>query len=141
MDGDGQHSIADMDRFIEKFSRQRSGVIVGNRMSNPTGMPLIRRWTNQFMSFLISSICRQAIPDTQCGYRLIGTDVLKAVELTSHDFEIETEVLIKASKKNFPISSVPIASIYSGQTSHINPFLDTFRFFKYLLKESWNSKP
>jgi hypothetical protein len=61
--------------------------------------------------------------------------VLRAIKLTSTNFEIETEILIKASKKGFKIDSVPVATIYEDEESKIHPVKDTIRFFKYLMRE------
>jgi glycosyltransferase involved in cell wall biosynthesis len=141
MDGDGQHHIDDIERFIAKARQYPDSIISGNRMLNCQHMPFLRRFVNRLMSSLISSICHQSIPDSQCGFRFIGTNVLQAIELTSSDFEIETEVLIKASRKGFKIDCVPIQTIYRDEMSKIHPFVDTFRFFRYLLKELMGSRP
>ncbi len=135
MDGDGQHSPSDIAAFAACYQNTNADIINGNRMHNPRGMPLVRLITNRFMSWLISLFCRQSIPDTQCGFRLIKTKVLKAIKLTSSDFEIETEVLIKASKKGFKIASVDIQTIYRDEKSKIQPVRDTFRFMAYLGRE------
>ena len=135
LDGDGQHDVGDLDHFIEKIKSEPGSIVTGNRMKDSRRMPFIRFLTNRVMSSLISAICHQYIPDTQCGYRYIGRAVLEDLDLTSGDFEIETEVLIKASKKGYKIFSVPIKTIYRNEKSKINSFKDTIRFFAYLLKE------
>jgi glycosyltransferase involved in cell wall biosynthesis len=135
MDGDGQHSPLDIEAFVACYQNTNADIVTGNRMQNPRGMPPVRLATNHFMSWLISFFCRQHIPDTQCGYRLIKTKVLQAIKLESSDFEIETEVLIKASKKGFKIASVGIQTIYRNEVSKIQPLRDTFRFMAYLWRE------
>lgn len=141
MDGDGQHDAGNINDFLKAISVEPNRVITGSRMGNPRDMPGIRLLTNRLMSLLISAICGQSIPDTQCGYRYISRDILKRLTLsgtgtlTAHDFEIETEVLIKASKMGYEISSLPVRTIYRGERSKINPFRDTIRFFLYLIKE------
>jgi glycosyltransferase involved in cell wall biosynthesis len=140
MDGDGQHSPDDLDKFLTAIKEHPQDVITGTRMHNAQGMPLIRLLTNRFMSAIISGICRQGIPDTQCGYRYISWAVLKDIRLTSRDFEIETEVLIKAGKRGYKIFSVPVQTIYRNEKSKINPFKDTIKFFIYLIRESLNSR-
>lgn len=135
MDGDGQHSPSDIKAFVDCCQNTGADIVTGNRMNNPQGMPLVRLATNHFMSWLISLFCRQHIPDTQCGYRLIKTKVLGAIKLESSDFEIETEELIKASKKGFKIASVGIQTIYRNEVSKIQPLRDTFRFIAYLWRE------
>ena len=98
-------------------------------------MPWHRLFTNKIMSALISLVCRQKIYDTQCGYRLIRCEVLRNVVLSSSAFEIESEVLIKASKKRYRIASVPVKTIYGTEVSKINPFFDTARFIIYIVRE------
>ena len=131
MDGDGQHAPCDIRSFVECFQKTGAQVVNGSRMHDPKGMPLLRLATNAFMSWIISLICRQQIKDTQCGFRLIAADVLKSVKLECSDFEIETELLVKASRKGFKIASVNIQSIYRNEVSKIRPFRDTLRFIRY----------
>ena len=135
MDGDGQHSVDDIPAFIERYKASQASVINGNRMANNKNMPLVRRVTNRFMSWMVSMICGQKIDDTQCGFRLISCAVLRSIKLTSTNFEIETEILIKASKKGFKIDSVAVQTIYQDEQSKIHPVKDTIRFFKYLIRE------
>jgi glycosyltransferase involved in cell wall biosynthesis len=135
MDGDGQHSPLDIAAFVACYQNTKADIVTGNRMNNTRSMPLVRLATNRFMSWLISLFCRQDIPDTQCGYRLIKTKVLESINLESSDFEIETEVLIKASKKGFKIASVAIQTIYRDEVSKIQPVRDTCRFIVYLWRE------
>jgi glycosyltransferase involved in cell wall biosynthesis len=135
MDGDGQHAVGDLASFIHLFEEKMPDIICGNRMRNSQGMPGLRFVTNKVMSGLISVVCRQKIYDTQCGYRLIKTDVLRNIQVSSSAFEIESEVLIKACKKGYHVVSVPIQTIYSNERSKINPFFDTIRFIIYIIRE------
>lgn len=135
MDGDGQHSPSDIAVLVACYQKTGADIVNGNRMCDPKGMPLLRLATNHFMSFLISLFCHQHVPDTQCGFRLIKTQVLRSIKLLSSNFEIETEILIKASKKGFKIGSVGIQTIYSDEISKIHPMHDTLRFIAYLWRE------
>jgi len=135
IDADGQHNPDEIPLFIkEADANEKAGIAIGSRLWNPEKMPLVRLCTNRFMSHLISLLCRQNIPDTQCGYKLIKKDVLKAVSVKSRKFEIESELLVKAAKAGFKIKSIPIKSIYAGEKSKINPFTDAIRFIRFLIK-------
>lgn len=134
MDGDGQHSVGDISEFL-RLAQSHDGVVVGNRMSDSIGMPLVRKITNKVMSWMISLACRQRVPDTQCGYRYVSAEVLQCVRLKCNGFEIETEIIMKASKTGFRIISVPIETIYRDEVSHIRPLHDTQKFFNYFFKE------
>src|SRR5207248_549747 len=49
MDGDGQHSPADIPAFLAS-AEKGPALVVGNRMTNPNGMPWLRRRVNRWMS-------------------------------------------------------------------------------------------
>lgn len=135
IDGDGQHSPEDLAVFVDRYNIEKPDVICGNRMENPVGMPGLRFITNKVMSALISLVCHQSIKDSQCGYRLVRTDVLRNIQLSSSGFEIESEVLIRSCKKGYRIVSVPVRTIYANERSKINPFIDTIRFIVYIIRE------
>lgn len=140
MDGDGQHSVEDIPKFIAKAISLKKEIIVGNRMNNIENMPPTRRMTNKFMSFLISAIIGQKIPDTQCGYRLIMDSVLKKIKLTTSKYETDSEMLIAAGRAGFGIDSIEIETIYQREVSRIKPLIDTFRFIKFITKITIQSK-
>jgi len=133
IDADGQHDPADIPGFLGKIKAPGCSAVIGNRMNSPKDMPFIRVITNKFMSSVISAICRQHIADTQCGYRLFTSDAIAGIDIRSHKFEIESEILIKLAKAGFRIDSIPVKSIYAGETSKIRPVRDTFRFVRFIL--------
>jgi glycosyltransferase involved in cell wall biosynthesis len=135
MDGDGQHLPWELPVFIETASHDAPGIVIGNRMAKSGAMPFVRVVTNRTMSWFISRICGQHIPDTQCGYRLLRREVLEKVSLTTSKYETESEMLIEASRHGFSIVSIPITSVYLNERSHINPFVDTLRFLRFVLKK------
>jgi glycosyltransferase involved in cell wall biosynthesis len=133
IDGDGQHDPYDIPRFLDKIKESACSVIIGNRMSSPEKMPPIRVITNKMMSGIISAICRQYIPDTQCGYRLFTGNAIAGINIKSRKFEIDSELLVKLARAGFEIDSVPIKSIYADEKSKIRPVRDTFRFLRFVL--------
>ncbi len=135
IDADGQHNAEEVPLFLkEADADEKTGIVIGNRLLSPEKMPAVRFYTNKVMSFLISALCKQNIPDTQCGYKLIKREVLKVVSIKSRKFEVESELLIKTAKAGFKIKSIPIKSIYAGEKSKIDPFIDTVRFIRFLIK-------
>jgi glycosyltransferase involved in cell wall biosynthesis len=141
MDGDGQHLPEDIPAFLTAAHSQKAGIIIGNRMQQVANMPLLRILTNSFMSWVISCITKQHIPDSQCGFRFIRKEVLQRIKLHTKNFELESEMLIEASRANFAIMSIPIKTVYNNARSHIHPMRDTIRFFRYLLERTkWITK-
>jgi len=133
LDSDGQHLPEEIDRFIAAAAQAGDhSFFLGNRMNNLTGMPFVRRAVNRYMSNRISRICRQEIPDTQCGFRMLDRQLIPELLDGGNRFDYETEMLIIASRKGYRIESVPITTVYSDEVSKIHPARDTIRFFKLM---------
>lgn len=137
MDGDGQHAVTDIPYFIQAAKLSDSGILIGNRMDQTKKMPGIRFLTNKFMSWLISKLTGQKVYDTQCGFRLIKKAVLEKLNLKTSKYETESEILIVASRLGFKIESVTIKTIYRNEKSQINPFVDTLRFIRFIIRAVW----
>ena len=134
MDGDGQHSPSSITKFVELYNKEKPDAIIGNRMWDVQNMPLVRKWTNQFMSWLL---CRRAgisVHDTQNGYRLYSRDVIKCFPSDISHFSAESEVLICMGMQNSKILNLNIDVIYGDEVSSMNPILDPIRFFSMLRK-------
>jgi len=134
MDGDGQHDYREIPLFINEAEKQGADIILGTRMGSVRGMPIIRLLTNIVTSFIVSVLSRQRISDSQTGFRLIKREVLEKVSLKTANYETESEILIKASRKGFRITEIPIKTIYGKQPSNMNAFVDTLRFIRLVLK-------
>ncbi len=133
LDGDGQHLPEEIPAFLDEANRSHAPMILGSRMSDLATMPFVRKMTNLFMSSQISRACGQAIPDTQCGFRMIHRDLAPAlIESQSSRYDFETEMLVIASRRGFRIASVPVSTVYGDEKSKIHPVQDTLRFFKLM---------
>jgi glycosyltransferase involved in cell wall biosynthesis len=132
LDGDGQHLPEEISRFLAAAATSGAKLLIGTRMNDVASMPLLRRLVNRYMSGKISRLCRQKIPDTQCGFRMVHRDIMPALLGGTERFDYETEMLIIASCAGCRIVSVPITTVYSDEVSSIHPVRDTLRFFKLM---------
>jgi len=71
-------------------------------------MTFLHRLWNRFGVKAVPRLCHSDITDSQSGFRLIRTDVLKEIDLLTSGYETELELLIKVCKKGFGVLSVPI---------------------------------
>ena len=134
LDSDGQHDPEEITRLIRAGEVQHAGIVLGNRMESGGDMPRIRWKTNRLMSSVVSAVTRQQIPDSQSGFRMIRKEVLDAIPVKAQHFEVETELLLKASAKKWKIVSVPIRTIYGKEHhSYIKPVRDGLRFIALIL--------
>ncbi len=134
LDGDGQHNPREIPRFLEKQRQTGATLVVGNRLGDVHGMPLVRRFTNRIMSWLLSQQTGQSIPDCSCGFRLVHRSLLSDLNLDTRNYETDQEMLLEASRKGHRIASVPISTIYAGAPSHIRPLRDAWRFLRLLCR-------
>jgi glycosyltransferase involved in cell wall biosynthesis len=134
LDGDGQHNPDEIPKFIEAQRASDAAIVVGNRMTDVRRMPLLRKWTNQFTSWMLSRMAGQRIDDSQCGYRLLHRRVVSDIRMETCNFETESEMLIQAGRAGHRITGVPVQTIYEGQEkqSKIRPGRDSVRFLTLL---------
>ncbi len=138
MDADGQHDPESVPDFIRKWKESGADLVVGSRMADRRGMPLERVCSNTLTSWVISRRAGQRIEDSQSGYRLIAAEVLRRVSLETDGYEMESELLIKAARSGFQVTSVPIRTVYADETSFIHPLRDTGRFIALVWRSfSW----
>lgn len=132
LDGDGQHSPADIPAFLRCADRTGAALIVGNRMGDAGQMPWLRRQVNRWMSRRLSRLSGRELPDSQCGLRLVDLRALSKLDLVTRHFEIESEVLLAFVGAGYPVAFVPIRVIYKSARSKIHPWRDTVRWFRWL---------
>ncbi|MBS0659460.1 MAG: glycosyltransferase family 2 protein [Verrucomicrobia bacterium] len=135
LDGDGQHLPEEIARFRAAAEAEPDVRLwLGNRMADTTRMPAIRRATNRFMSWLLSRVCRQRIPDSQCGFRLVHRTIAPRLECETTGFDYESEMLIRLSREGERIGAVPVTTVYRDEVSSIRPAADTVKFFRLIFR-------
>jgi len=130
IDSDGQHDWNEIPEIIDAAERENAGITIGNRMSDLREMPVLRRLTNRFTSWIISKLTGQYVPDSQSGFRLIRTNVLRELDLVTDSYEMESEMIIIAGRKGYWVSNVPIRTIYIEGRRKGGPGRHTLKFIK-----------
>lgn len=131
LDGDGQHRPEDIPAFLRCAEETGAALIVGNRMHQAESIPWLRRRVNRWMSRRLSACAGRALPDSQCGYRLINLKAWAELVLEANHFEIESEVLLGFVRAGYGVEFVPIRVIGKGGQSHIHPLKDTWRWLRW----------
>jgi glycosyltransferase involved in cell wall biosynthesis len=131
MDGDGQHRPQDLPAFFRCAEQANVRMVVGNRMHNARAIPWLRRQVNRWMSRRLSERAGQSLPDSQCGFRLIDLKAWASVPLVTDHFEIESEMLLAFVRAGYRVEFVPIQVVGRGQSSHIHPVADSWRWWNW----------
>lgn len=69
---------------------------------------LLNKVGNAFLSWLCNLLYGSKLFDIYTCYKIIPTDILQSLELTSNGFEIEAEITAKLLKKKIGITEIPI---------------------------------
>ncbi len=134
MDADGQHDPSEIPLFAAA-AEHGYDMVIGNRMSNISTMPFIRRFANHVSSFFITVFLGQPIPDSQNGFRYYRLASVGALSLEADKYDFETEVIFKVGRAGYRIGSVPTKTIYRMEArSKFNSFTDTLRFIGALIR-------
>jgi glycosyltransferase involved in cell wall biosynthesis len=130
MDADGQHSPADIPRFIaESGKAPPPGICIGARDMRLRSMPPARIISNRLTSLILSVLTKRRIADSQCGYRLYSAEFIKSTQIEYNRFQAESELIQKAAAKHFPVRFTRVQTLYlGGGSSHISHLSDTLRW-------------
>ena len=140
LDSDGQHKVKDAMK-ISEVCENEGGLVLGSRYFGK-GTPFKSRFGN-FMartSFLIST--RHKIYDTQTGLRAFDFSLLDLfIGVKGNRYEYEMNVLLEAIRNKISIKEEKIETVYidNNTGTHYNPFKDTWRIFKEVIKFSSSS--
>lgn len=135
IDADLQHPVPYIHKFLHFAEESASEFIIGKRERKFGVMPLLRIISNSTTSLVLSIICNQKIEDSQCGFRLIHRNALEKLSLFEDGFQLESEMIVEAAKKNIKIDFIQIPTIYNGHVSHINHLGDTIRFIRLVFSQ------
>jgi glycosyltransferase involved in cell wall biosynthesis len=134
LDADGQHLAVEIPRFTEAYSRHKPDIILGTRMGDRRGMPLVRAFTNFLTSAVISCAAGRRISDSQSGYRLLKCSTACLLPLKGSRFDAEPEILVKACRRGLTLREVAVSTVYGDEVSKIHPLRDTLRFITLMLR-------
>ena len=124
-DADGQHRIEDINRVIKPIINEESDLVIGSRFLDKSEkeVPQYRKVGIKIITKVTNATIKKQLTDSQSGFRAYSKKVLNELNPSELGMGISTEILIKASAKNFRISEVPIKITYDGNTSTHNPIL------------------
>jgi glycosyltransferase involved in cell wall biosynthesis len=136
VDADGQHDPSEIPSLLKIFQSVKPDILITSRAAEFGKMIFLRRFWNRLGVKAVARLCHADITDSQSGFRLIRTEVLKEIRLSTSRFETELELLIKACKKGFRVLSVPINSqkVDGTASSHFRPVTDTWMVCKLFLR-------
>jgi len=122
-DADGQHRIEDIEKVTKPIIDQEADLVIGSRFLDESEkeVPRYRKVGIKVITKITNASIKKQLTDSQSGFRAYSKKVLAELNPSELGMGISTEILIKASSKNFRITEVPIKILYAGDTSTHNP--------------------
>ncbi|SDY92797.1 Glycosyltransferase involved in cell wall bisynthesis [Micromonospora pattaloongensis] len=144
IDADGSMEPSEIDRFVTPLLNgydfvKGSRFLAGGGSSDLT---LIRKLGNQLLVRMTNTMFLVHFTDLCYGYCSVRRECLPALALTSHGFEIETELVVHALKADLRIAEVPSNELPRRcGTSNLHAFRDGKRVLRTLLRERFVRRP
>ena len=132
LDGDGQHSPADIPRLLEQAESIPHRIIIGARRRPWTRYTWHRILANRIADFWVSWASGHPIADSQSGFRVYPMALISQLNIpTTHQksFVFESEVLVEGAKLGYWSLPVPIESDprQAPRPSYFRPVVDIAR--------------
>lgn len=113
LDADGQHLPAEIPRLVEPILAGEADFVIGSRLLDPTGMPLLRRAGNRVANLITWGLYGVRVTDSQSGFRAFSARVLQAMPLEWGRYEFCSEMVAQIERAGFRRREVPVTAVYS----------------------------
>ena len=122
LDADGQHDVNDIEKILKPITDKKCDIVIGSRfLEKSENIPNYRKLGINIITKITNATMKDHLTDSQSGFRAYSNKVINEISPSESGMGVSTEILIKASNKNFRIGEVPITVSYQGDTSTHNP--------------------
>jgi glycosyltransferase involved in cell wall biosynthesis len=121
MDSDGQHEAEEIPKLLEPILNGEADVVNGSRYLHGNGdseTPAYRRVGQNVLDTATNISGKINVTDSQSGFRAFAGHTIPIFRFHSHDYTIESEMLIEAAQAGLRIVEVEISATYGEETHH-----------------------
>jgi glycosyltransferase involved in cell wall biosynthesis len=123
LDGDGQHTTEDIARVVQPILDGKMDLVIGSRfLDKKNGVPAYRRAGQKTLDVFSKMGTGYACTDSQSGFRAFSKKALNNLDIVSHGYGIESDMIEHFVERGLVIGEVPIAVRYEVPHKHkMNP--------------------
>jgi len=111
-DADLEYDPADISVLTAPIKEHKTEVVYGSRfLGSHSNLLYWHRKGNEFLNFLVNILYNTTLSDMETCYKIMPTDLLKKINITSQKFDIEPEITCKLLKSGINIYEVPISYV------------------------------
>lgn len=113
MDGDGQHSPADIERLIAPIREDHVDVVLGSRMIASDGMPKIKVIANKIGNLVTFFLYGLHVTDSQSGFRAYSYFATTKIDTKADKYEYDSKVLREIRHNRLRYVEIPVEVRYT----------------------------
>ena len=133
LDGDGQHDPGDLAAVLAAARSTPGTLVIGGRLRDPRLLAADRLNAIRVAGFFVNWASGLALEDTQSGFRAYPLAFFDDVRPRRGGFVFETEALVAAGLRGWPVREVPVTTIgRAGRRSRFHPIADGVAIGAYL---------
>jgi glycosyltransferase involved in cell wall biosynthesis len=118
LDADDQHDPDEIPLLVDGLLEKGTDIAIGSRflVNDGAGPSRIRKLGIDMITRLTTSKGNK-ITDAQSGFRAYRSAVVKDLDLEENGMGASTEIILKASKKGYKMSEIPVHIVYTDEDS------------------------
>lgn len=116
-DGDGQHSVDEIERLCVPIRTGQADVALGSRfLGNAVGITASRKLVLKLGVLFTRVFSRIQVTDTHNGFRALSRQAAETIRITQNRMAHASEILDQIREKNLRFVEVPVTIHYSPET-------------------------
>lgn len=132
MDADGQNNPEEILQLTKPLLEENYDMVIGSRFLGVMKTSTLHKFGNHILNILHFLLTSKWITDTESGFRAFKAEKLYSLSPKATHYEIESDILLEAIKKDLKIKEVPI-TILKKERGILA--LDGFKIVKFIIKK------